>query len=142
MPYPQYYQQMQSMQSMSQPQMQQQLSIPQISNGFISVRSEIEARNYPVGLGNSVTFKDENAPYVYTKTMGFSQLETPRFEKYKLVKEEPVLTQEDTSNSKIDISSMEEDIETLKREIEALKREVFKSTPQRKKKEVTDNDTE
>ena len=62
---------------------------PQIQNsGFVMVRSEMEARNFPVALGNSVTFKDETAPYIYSKTMGFSQLDRPIFEKYKLVKEE------------------------------------------------------
>lgn len=62
---------------------------PQIqNNGFVMVRSEAEARNFPVALGNSVTFKDETAPYIYSKTMGFSQLDRPIFEKYKLVKEE------------------------------------------------------
>ena len=137
MAYPQYYpQQMQH--QMPIPQM----ATPQMTNGFVSVRNENEARNYPVGYGQSVSFRDENAPYLYTKTMGFSQLETPRFEKYKLVKEEPTQAQEDTSNNKIDISSMQEDIDALKREIEALKHEVFKSTPQRKKKEVIDDDTE
>lgn len=58
------------------------------SNGFVLVRSEMEARNFPVGFGNSVMFKDETAPYLYSKTMGFSQLDKPIFEKYKLVKEE------------------------------------------------------
>ena len=137
MVYPQYYpQQMQSQTPMQTP------IAPQINNGFVSVRNENEARNYPVGYGQSVSFRDENAPYLYTKTMGFSQLETPRFEKYKLVKEEPTQVKEDPSNNKIDISSIEEDIDALKREIEALKREVFKSTPQRKKKEVIEDDAE
>lgn len=63
--------------------------IQQIQNGgFISVRSIDEARTWPIAPGNSVTFKDENAPFVYVKTMGFSQLDTPRFEKFRLVKEE------------------------------------------------------
>ena len=65
-----------------QPQMAQ--------NGFVSVRNIEEAYNYPVAPGNSITFKDENSPFVYTKTKGFSPLEQPVFEKYRLVKvEEP-----------------------------------------------------
>ena len=56
--------------------------------GFIRVQSENEARTYPVAPGNSVTFINENAPYCYTKTMDFSQLDRPKFEKYRLVKEE------------------------------------------------------
>lgn len=74
------------------PQLQQP-QMPQIgqqaqASSIVSVRSEEEARSYPVAFGNSVTFKDENAPYIYTKTMGFSQLDTPKFERYKVVKEE------------------------------------------------------
>lgn len=81
--YPQqnYFPQMQMPQQQAQPQQTQ-------ASGFVSVRSEAEARNYPVAYGNSVTFKDENSPYIYTKTMGFSQLDRPIFDKYKLVKEE------------------------------------------------------
>jgi hypothetical protein len=56
------------------------------SGGLVSVRSVEEAYNYPVAPGNSITFKDETQPYVYTKTKGFSPLEQPVFEKYRLVK--------------------------------------------------------
>ena len=56
---------------------------------FIPVNSEQEVLTYPVGCGNSVSFKLQNAPYIYTKTMGFSQFEKPVIEKYRLVKEEP-----------------------------------------------------
>lgn len=101
-PYPQYQQNGQQMQGLlqnpQQPQGQQpQQMLPtqmsgtsqQIqSGGFVSVRSIEEAFNYPVQPGKSITFKDEYAPYVYTKTKGFSQLEEPVFEKYRLVKEE------------------------------------------------------
>ena len=73
-----------------QPQAQQMAQMPQAqqTSGFVSVRSEAEARSYHVAYGNSVTFKDETSPYIYTKTMGFSQLDRPIFDKYKLVKEE------------------------------------------------------
>lgn len=99
-PYPQYQQNGQQMngvlQNLQQPQGQQQMLPTQMSGtsqqiqsgGFVSVRSIEEAFNYPVQPGKSVTFKDEYAPYVYTKTKGFSQLEEPVFEKYRLVKEE------------------------------------------------------
>ena len=56
------------------------------SGGLVSVRSMEEAFNYPVAPGNSITFKDETQPFVYTKTKGFSPLEQPVFEKYRLVK--------------------------------------------------------
>lgn len=116
------------------PQQQQQYYQQQQSNGFVSVRNEFEARNYPVAYGNSVTFKDENAPYVYTKTMGFSQLETPRFEKYKLVKEEPQETQESQSNTKDDSLYSKEEIDAIWAEIEAIK----KLLPKPKKEVIKD----
>ena len=71
----------------AQPNMQ---NTQQIQNGgFVSVRSKQEALMWPIAPGSSITFKDETAPYVYTKTMGFSQLDRPQFETYRLIKEEP-----------------------------------------------------
>ena len=106
------------------------------SNSFVSVRSELEARNFPVGYGNSVTFKDENAPYVYTKTMGFSQLDTPKFEKYKLVKEEPQAAQiEPFQSTQDNLHSYAEksDLDAVWSEIEAIKKII-------NKKEVNNED--
>ena len=88
---------------------QQQYTIQ--NGGFVCVSSEEEARRYPVAPGNSVTFKNENAPYVYTKTMGFSQLDRPLFEIFRLVKEE------DTSNQQEDKKVIENaDIKYLSQE--------------------------
>ena len=98
------------------PQMPQQIQ----NGGFLSAPNEEFARNYPVGLGNSVTFKDENAPYVYTKTMGFSQLESPTFDKYRLVKEEPKSANNKSEEEPTNKISYEE----LKGEIEAVKGEI------------------
>ena len=75
----------------------------QIQNGgLVSIPCEEEARKYPVAPGNSVTFKDENAPYVYTKTMGFSQLDRPLFDKFRLVKEDDTPASADVEQSDID----------------------------------------
>ena len=93
--YPQYYPQQQTyQQQIAQPQ---QTQTQQIQNGgFVPAPNEAYARNYPVAPGNSITFKDEHAPYVYTKTMGFSQLDMPQFEKYRLVREdEQIAAQEE-----------------------------------------------
>lgn len=144
MNYPQYYQpiqnqnypQNQNIQNYPQnpqsyPQQQQQIQ----NGGFISVPSEEVARNYPVGPGNSVTFKNENAPYVYTKTMGFSQLDRPIFEKYKLVREEDAKNDEisaqtapknkDAYNEAIEdvkgqIKAIYEDIDDIKKRLEKV----------------------
>ena len=151
--YPNYYQPMypqiqptyQQQPQMQAPQTQpvQQPVQPQIQNGgFISVRSEQEARSYPIAPGNSVTFKDENMPYVYVKTMGFSQLDSPNFEKFRLVKEEEVQAQQPTSGEnrqtnnidyalKTDLVSLQgafaTEIETLKKQIAELQKKEVES---------------
>lgn len=115
-------------QQMNQPQIQQQIPVQQVpqqmqNGGFMSVRTEQEARNYPVAPGSVMTFKIENQPIVCEKAQGFSQLEGPVFNKYRLVKEnekqeavsEPVTTTDDLRN----------DVEHLKEEIRALKERLY-----------------
>lgn len=132
-----------------QPQQQQQIS-PQIQNGgFVSVRNEDEARNYPVAPGNSVTFKNEVAPYVYTKTMGFSQLDRPIFEKFRLVKEEVAeaseTVQKDAKESQIDISTIDElrgEIKAIWGEIEGIKNDRNKSDAPAKRSTKREKDVD
>lgn len=97
------------------------------SGSLVSVSSEEEARMYPVGPGNSVTFKNENMPYIYTKTMGFSQLDRPTFEKYKLVKEETPeyssLAPQSQYASKDELTEVINKVMDLQEEIIALKGE-------------------
>ena len=111
------------------PQLYGQSNAPQqIQNGgFVLVRTEQEARTYPVAYGNSVTFKDESAPYIYSKTMGFSQLERPVFEKYKLVKEEP--TDIPVPGNPI-IDSIKDELIEIWAEIDALKNNKRVSKPE------------
>lgn len=138
MNYPQYYpQQIQQVQSI--PQLQQ--NNQQIQNGgFIPVPSEDIARNYPVAPGNSVTFKNENAPYVYTKTMGFSQLDRPIFEKYKLVREEDTVPSQSSikdDNYTIELEKIKiqlnDEVEKLWSELNVLKGQSSKPTTNKKK---------
>lgn len=117
MPYPyNYYPQNQQFANSQQfiPQTQQ------LQSPFVMVRSEAEARNYPVGFGNVVMFKDENSPYIYTKTMGFSQSEKPIFDKYK---KEGVDTPEEPKNDglKEQIGDLNSQITSLWKEINFLK---------------------
>lgn len=119
--YQPYYQQYQPYSANQQPQ--------QIQNGgFVSVRSAQEAFNYPVALGNSVTFKDETAPYIYVKTRGFSQLEEPIFEQFQLVKvdnSQKVAEPEQTANAeyalKTDITALQNEIDLLKKKVSEFK---------------------
>lgn len=152
--YPQFYQQypqQQPQQPIQQPQQPiappiQQPNPQPISSGLISIPSEADARNYPVGYGQSVSFRDENAPYLYTKTMGFSQLEPPKFEKYKLIKESADSSDKPLENNQTDkLPSYAEksDIEDVRAEIRGLKDEVAKLKEKKKKKEViVDDDDE
>lgn len=76
--------QQQAPQAQAQPQQQAAVQM----GGFIRVPSEEVARNWNVAPGTSATFINENAPYCYTKTVEMSQLDRPKFDKYRLVKEE------------------------------------------------------
>lgn len=114
--YPNFYQQM----PLQQPQMPQNQA-QQMQSGFVSVRNEAEARNYPVAYGNSVTMKDENSPYIYTKTMGFSQLDRPIFDKYKLVKEETEEQHQETVSKSEELEKIQGDIKALWNEINEMK---------------------
>ena len=58
------------------------------SGGIVTVSNENEARRYPVAPGYTVTMRDENEPYLYEKTMGFSQLDQPVFRKARIVFED------------------------------------------------------
>ena len=125
--YQPYFQQYQPYSSNQQPQ--------QIQNGgFVSVRSAQEAFNYPVALGNSVTFKDETAPYIYVKTRGFSQLEEPVFEQFQLVKvdnSQKVAESEQITSTeyalKSDLSALQQEIDLLKKKISEFKLAVNES---------------
>ena len=99
------------------------------SSGFVCVRNEAEAKNYPIAPGNSVTFKDETAPYVYTKTMGFSQFDQPVFSKYRLVKEDAEETPAEKSDPGYD--SLKAEIDALWNEINILKEPKKNSTKRR-----------
>lgn len=137
MPYygPYYYPQQQPIMQ-QQPMVQQpsqQISQPQIQNsGFLSVPNEDMALNYPVAPGNCVTFKIEGKPIVMEKSMGFSQLESPKIKRYRLVEEAPILPQNEPEKAKVDYLTTDvfkSEIGRIWDEIEVLK-----------KKEVSDDE--
>lgn len=135
--YPQYYYPTQIPQMNSQmgqvnqdQQMSQQTQpVIQKSSDLISVRNMEEAQNYPVAIGNSVTFKDENEPYLYIKTMGFSQFDKPKFEKIRLVKEDDEIESNEQTESKEEkpsfdvtvLNDINESIQTLDDETKEMK---------------------
>jgi hypothetical protein len=132
---PMYYQQLQN----TQQQQQTVQQTPQIQNGgFVMVKDINEAMNYAVAPGNSVTFKVESQPYICTKTLGFSQLDQPIFEVFKLVKEDKqwqestaesasvveYLSVDEANSIKAEISSLRAEIDSIKKCIETPTKEV------------------
>ena len=149
-----YYQQIpQPQQQIQQQQQNVQRVQPTIQQGFVLVQSEQEARAYPVAPGNSITFKDETAPFCYVKTMGFNQLDRPIFERYRLVKEEPheMASEQPTTNNsgavdKESTYATKSEINALWGEIDGIKEKLKVSRPPKVKKvmevEVNEDDAE
>lgn len=139
--YPQYQMQM--------PQQQQN-----INSGYVTVRSEQEARNYPVAPGASITFFNETEPYCYKKTMGNSPLDRPDFEIYEIIKKTSTpqtqnLPPTSNDNEKTDIYTTEQfksEIEPILSRLDVLERKVVeleeKAKPKTKKiQEVENNES-
>lgn len=123
-------QQMPSQQTMqpSAPPINSAANSQQIQNGgFVSVRSIDEARHWAVAPGKSVTFKIEGAPYVCEKTMGYSQLESPRFEIFRLVREDSSEAPKNATQPKNDdadkpcVYALSEDFEKLNASFSEIK---------------------
>lgn len=98
----------------------------QYQSGLISVRNEMEARNYAIAPGNSLMFKDENGPYVYVKSMGNSQFDQPVFEKFRLVKEEANVPQQVAQPEYV----LKSEFEELRNEIQTFMKSTKEDTPQ------------
>lgn len=137
-PYPQYPMQMQSQQA--QPQQTQQLQ----SAGFILIPTEEDAYRYPVALGKCMTFKVENEPIVIEKSMSFSQLENPRIDRYRLVREDVVEEPKAIETVEVEQShddGLKEELQAIRRDLEGIKEKL--STPSKsvaKKKEDSANE--
>lgn len=107
---------------------------PQIQNGgLVFAPSEAYARNYSVAPGNSVLFKDESAPYMYSKTMGFSQLDQPIFKRFRLIEEESEGAAGIPEKEEIDIRPINKAIESLKDDVELIWAEIedMKNVPKK-----------
>jgi len=91
------------------------------NGGFISIPNENMVATYPVAPGNCVTFKVEGQPIVLEKSMGFSQLESPKIERYRLVKEDYVVETPQNETKTNELEEIKSDIERLWDEIDALK---------------------
>ena len=96
----------------------------QIQNGgFVSVRSQKEAWEYPIAPGNSVTFIDAVNKKCYIKTKDYSPFKEPDFEIYRLVQETPKKPEEEKEEP---VSSYVEkdEFDKISAQFSALKKEV------------------
>lgn len=114
---------------MNAPMYQQQ------NSGFIRVQNEMQAREYPVAPGNSVTFISETEPYFYTKTTGSNPFEASTFKIYRLVEEEQSQNAQNSPQStaaaqgidlsdyahKADIAAISAGYDSLRAEVENIK---------------------
>ena len=102
----------------------------QIQNGgFMVIPNEEMVKNYPVAPGNCVTFKIEGKPIVMEKSMGFSQFESPRIDRYRLVKEEPEeIKEEEVKENDFDYEEIRTDIDKLWGAIDEIKSIIDKPT--------------
>ena len=88
--------------------------------GFVTIPNAEMAYNYPVGMGKCVTFKVEGKPIIIEKSMGFSQFDSPKIERYRLVKEtteEPEFSEKELA----DIDKVKSDIKEIWGEINEIK---------------------
>lgn len=97
--FPNYYQPVQQpLQQPIQPiqplQQPVQPNQPIQNGGYVIVQNDEEIRRYPVAHGNSVTFRIENQPIIVEKSLGYSQFDTPHYERYKLIKEDMPVPEE------------------------------------------------
>lgn len=129
-PYQQYYQQPQYGQNMpTQPQVQ--TTQPQIQDGgFITVPNEQTVYSYPVAIGKCVTFKIEGKPIIMEKSMGFSQFDAPKIDKYRLVKEESEKSEETYDLS--DMDKVKSDIREIWGKLDEIENSRKKNQPQPK----------
>jgi len=129
-----------------QPAIQQPVQQPIQNGGYVIVQSEDEIRRYPVAHGNIVTFRIENQPIIVEKSMGYSQFDTPHYERYRLEKEDMPTSDEVKVEYalKTDIDTLTNDFKgqiekvtnDFKEQIEALKNDINITERKPRKKEV------
>ena len=92
-------------------------------NSLIPIPSESEARNYPVAYGHSVTFRDENKPYLYTKT-AISQMEPMIFKRFRITEEQiqetPQIAPQNAQMVELSSYVTKAEFEALQKELKAL----------------------
>ncbi len=101
--------------------------------GFMSVRGRDIAVNYPIAPGNTIFFKDETAPFIYVKTMGYSPLDKPTLDIYKRedLTVSPVTESKPSVKDNSEIDKLQEQITMILEDVEGIKRRL-NTRPKRK----------
>lgn len=108
-------------------------SIPQIQDGgFVTIPNADMVYNYPVAMGKCVTFKVEGKPIIIEKSMGFSQLDSPKIERYRLVKEENEVF-ETSEDSITELDKVKSDIKEIWGKLDEIENSK-KNSPRRENK--------
>ena len=137
MNYPQQqYPAMNYQQPVQQPMQQIVQQQPIQNGGFVIVQDENEIVRYPVAHGNLVTFRIENQPVVVEKSLGYSQFDTPHYERYRLIKEDMAIP-EDKKDEYLLKNDFQTAFDSLKSEIDELKSQIAMPKTSRKKEVET-----
>ena len=116
--------------SVAHPQMQIQ------DGGFVTIPNADMVYNYPVAMGKCVTFKVEGKPIIIEKSMGFSQLDSPKIERYRLVKEEEEVEEPTAEKSKgSELDSIRSDIKKIWGVIDEIKDSPKRNASKRESKD-------
>lgn len=104
--------------------------------GFMSVRGKDIAINYPIAPGNTIFFKDEVAPFIYVKTMGYSPLDKPTLDTYKRedLVAAPVPEKNHVEKDNPAINKLQDEITMIIEDIEVIKKRL-NTRPKRKEPE-------
>lgn len=123
-------------QNIQQPIQQPVTPVPQLSNQTMMIATEEEVLKYPIAPGNTIPFKIDGKPLIIEKSMGMSQFDSPRYERYKLVKEgqndntEPLTDKTEDKSEYILKAEYEENRAHTEDDIKEIRNSIEESTAQ------------
>ena len=123
-------------QNIQQPIQQPVTPVPQLSNQTMMIATEEEVLKYPIAPGNTIPFKIDGKPLIIEKSMGMSQFDSPRYERYKLVKEgqndntEPINDKTEDKSEYILKAEYEENRAHTEDDIKEIRNSIEESTAQ------------
>ena len=123
-------------QNIQQPIQQPVTPVPQLSNQTMMIATEEEVMKYPIAPGNTIPFKIDGQPLIIEKSMGMSQFDSPKYERYRLVKEgqndrkEPLTEKTEDKSEYILKAEYEENRAHTEDDIKEIRNSIEESTAQ------------